>query len=43
MIVTVINQCHLTLKITNVAFEVSFSLLHLDGEKEVTILLELLP
>ena len=43
MIVTVINQFHLALEITNIAFEVSFSLLHLDGEKVVTILLELLP
>jgi len=36
-----INQCHLALKITDVALE-GLSLLHFDGEEVVVVLLKLL-
>ena len=42
IITTVIYWCHLVLKITDVALE-SLSLLHLNDEEVVVVLLKLLP
>ena len=41
IIITVIDQCHLTLKIIDVALE-GFPLLHLDRKEMVIVLLKLL-